>query len=106
MDRRERRRTAALQALAAVCIWRAAFAATKQLLAQLAPETLLFARTVLGAGLIAGGLAARGRLLVLPARAWPHVVSLAVAGLVLTQGLQAHALVRSTSATTAWLVAL
>jgi len=100
------RRTGALQALTAVTIWGASFAATKRLLAEVSPGTLLFARTMLGALLLGAGLAARGSVRVIAAREWPRIVGLALLGLVATQVLQAYALLRSTSANTAWLVAL
>jgi drug/metabolite transporter (DMT)-like permease len=99
-------RAAALQALVAVTVWGASFAATKRVLAELSPGSVLFTRTVLGTGLVAGGLALRGRLRPLARREWPHLLGLALLGLVLTQLLQAFALERSTSANTAWLVAL
>jgi drug/metabolite transporter (DMT)-like permease len=97
---------AVLQALVAVTIWGASFAATKQLLGELSPASVLFARTVLGTLLLAGGLAVRRELRPLPAHEWPQLVRLALLGLVLTPALQAWALQRSTSANTAWLVAL
>jgi drug/metabolite transporter (DMT)-like permease len=93
-------------ALVAVTIWGASFAATKRLLAEVSPGTVLLTRTVLATLLVAGGLALRGRLRPFPARDWPRLVVLSLLGLVLTQGLQAYALQRSTSANTAWLVAL
>jgi drug/metabolite transporter (DMT)-like permease len=99
-------RTLRADALIAVILWGASFAATKLLLAELAPATLLFTRTLLGALVVTGWLVAQGRLGPLPARAWPRLVVLALLGLVLTQLLQAHALLRSTSASTAWLVAM
>jgi drug/metabolite transporter (DMT)-like permease len=100
------RRTAALGALAAVSVWGASFAATKRLLGEVSPATVLLGRTVLATLLIGGGLLVRRRLRPLPARDWPRLVTLSVFGLVLTQLLQAYALERSTSANTAWLVAL
>jgi len=99
-------RAATLQALLAVTVWGASFATTKRALAELSPATLLFARTVLGTALIAGGLALRGQLRPIARREWPRIFGLALLGLVCTQTLQAIALERSTSATTAWLVAL
>src|SRR5437867_1651798 len=48
-------RAAALQALVAVTVWGASFAATKRVLAELSPGSVLFTRTVLGTGLVAGG---------------------------------------------------
>jgi drug/metabolite transporter (DMT)-like permease len=95
-----------LQALGAVVIWGASFAATKQLLGELSPGTLLFGRTVLGALAVAAMLGGRGRLRVLAKRDWPTLAALAMLGMVTTQLLQAWALAASTSAKTAWLVGL
>jgi drug/metabolite transporter (DMT)-like permease len=106
MTRPSRRNGAVLQALVAVVIWGASFAATKQVLTELSPASVLFARSVLGTCLVAGLLASRGRLRPLPVRDWPRMLGLAALGLVLTQALQAVALQHSTSANTAWLVAL
>lgn len=100
------RTTAVLGALVAVTVWGASFAATKRLLLELSPASILLARTVLGALLVTGGLLLAGRLRGLPRADWPRIVVLALLGLVLTQLLQAWALARSTSANTAWLVAL
>ena len=93
-------------ALVGVTIWGGSFAATKRLLAEVSPGTVLLTRTLLATLLVAGALAVRGRLRPLPARDWPRLVMLALLGVVLTPLLQAYALQRSTSANTAWLVAL
>src|SRR5689334_9174253 len=98
-------RTAALGALVAVIVWGGSFAATKRLLAEVSPGTILLGRTVLATLFIAGGLALRGRLRAFPVRDWPRLVRLSLLGLVLTQLLQAYALRHSSSANTAWLVA-
>jgi drug/metabolite transporter (DMT)-like permease len=98
--------TGVLQALGAVVLWGASFGATKRLLVELSPATILLARSLMGAALVGVGLAARGRVRVLPARDWRPLVVLALLGLVATQLLQAWALERSTSAKTAWLVAV
>ena len=100
------RTVASLAALVAVVVWGGSFAATKRGLQELSPATLLFARTAVAAIFVGGALAVRGRLRLLPAREWPTLAVLSVAGLVATQLLQAWALVRSTSANTAWLVGL
>jgi drug/metabolite transporter (DMT)-like permease len=55
---------------------------------------------------VAALLAWRGRLRLLPARDWPRMAGFALLGLLATQLLQAFALERSSSANTAWLVAL
>jgi len=98
--------SARLGALLAVVIWGASFAATKRAVAELAPATLLFSRAMLGALVVGTLLLRRHALRALPLRDLPTLVALAVPGLVLTQGLQAYALLRSTSANTAWLIAL
>jgi drug/metabolite transporter (DMT)-like permease len=103
---RDGRTIAIAQALIAVVVWGASFAATKRLLSEMAPETILFVRTVMGTALVAVLLAWRGGLRLLPARDWPRVAGFALLGLLATQLLQAFALERSTSANTAWLVAL
>jgi drug/metabolite transporter (DMT)-like permease len=95
-----------LEALGAVVIWGASFAATKRLLVDLSPGTLLFARTALGALAIGAMLGWRGRLVVLGSREWPALATLSICGIVATQLLQAWALEANTSAKTAWLVAL
>jgi drug/metabolite transporter (DMT)-like permease len=102
----ERRNAAIAWAVVAVTVWSASFAATKRLLVELSPDTLLFARSAIGAAAVTTALAAGGRMRVLPAREWPRLALLSTLGLGLTQWLQAHALERSTSAATAWLVAL
>src|SRR5262245_61968051 len=92
------RSPAQIQALIAVAVWGASFGATKRLLAELSPATVLFTRTALATALVAGGLALAGRLRPIPRRDWLPLLVLALLGLVLTQLLQAYALLRSTSA--------
>lgn len=100
------RTIAIVQALAAVVVWGASFASTKRLLVEMSPESILCARAALGTAFVSVLLAARGRLRLLPARDWPQIAGFALLGLVATQILQAYALERSSSANTAWLVAL
>jgi drug/metabolite transporter (DMT)-like permease len=100
------RTLALLAALVAVVVWGGSFVATKEALRELSPGTLLFARTIAGALSVGGVLLLRRRLQPIPVRDWPTLAALALAGLVCTQLLQAWALLRSTSANTAWLVGL
>lgn len=100
------RTSAITQALFAVVVWGASFASTKRLLDELSPETILVARSVLGMAFVAALLAVRGGFRLLPVRDWPRVAGFALLGLLTTQLLQAYALQRSSSANTAWLVAL
>jgi drug/metabolite transporter (DMT)-like permease len=106
-DRSERaRRLAVAGALVSVVIWGASFAATKAVLAELSVETLVFARAVLGTVLVAGLLAVRGEFVRVRRRDVGALVALSLVGNVLPQWLQGQALLRSTAASTAWLVAL
>jgi len=100
------RRLAVAGALVAVVIWGASFPATKRVLAELSVETLVFARAVLGTALVLGFLLARGGLARLRRADIGALVALSLLGNVLPQWLQGQALVRSTAANTAWLVAL
>jgi drug/metabolite transporter (DMT)-like permease len=100
------RRLAVAGALVAVVIWGASFPATKRVLAELSVETLVFARAVLGTALVLGFLLARGRLAGIRRADLGALVALSLLGNVAPQWLQGQALVRSTAANTAWLVAL
>ena len=92
--------------LIAVFIWGGSFAASKAVLRELSPTTLLFSRTLVALLLVSAYSAFRGRLRPMPRAEWPFIGLLAFLALVTTQGLQANALLRSTSANTAWLVGL
>jgi drug/metabolite transporter (DMT)-like permease len=100
------RRRAAVAALVSVVIWGASFALTKQVLGELSVDTLVFARAVLGTALVGGMVAVRGGFVRVRRRDVGALVALSLAGNVLPQWLQGQALVRSTAANTAWLVAL
>ena len=93
-------------AFASVVIWGASFAATKQVLAELSVETLVFARAVLGTALVAGILTMRCGFVRVRRRDFAALIALSLVGNVLPQWLQGQALLRSTAASTAWLVAL
>ena len=97
---------AVLAALTAVLVWGASFAATKLALAEMSVPTLLFGRAALGTAVVALWAFARGDLRRVPGRDVGWVVLLALAGNVIPQLLQGEALLRSTSASTAWLVAV
>ena len=93
-------------ALVAVVIWGASFPATKRVLAELSVETLVFARAILGTVLVLGFLLARGAVTGIRRADVGALVALSLLGNVLPQWLQGQALVRSTAANTAWLVAM
>jgi drug/metabolite transporter (DMT)-like permease len=100
------RRLAVAGALVAVVIWGASFPATKRALAELSVETLVFSRAVLGTALVLVFLLARGRVAGIRRADLGALVALSLLGNVLPQWLQGQALVRSSAANTAWLVAL
>ena len=100
------RRLAATGALVSVVVWGASFPATKQVLGELSVDTLVFTRAVLGLVFVATLLALRGGFVRVRRADVGAVVALSLVGNVLPQWLQGQALVRSTAANTAWLVAL
>ncbi|MGH7899018.1 MAG: EamA family transporter, partial [Candidatus Binatia bacterium] len=71
---------AVVSALVAVTVWGASFAATKRLLDELSPHTLLFMRSAMGAAAVSALLAWRGRLAPMRATDWPWLLGLAVLG--------------------------
>lgn len=95
-----------LGALLAVVFWGVSFVATKAVLREIAPTTLIFCRAGLGTLLLSGILALRGQ------RPWPPrdaLGSLAVMGFVgvaFHQLLQAFALRLTTAVSTGWLIGL
>ncbi|MGH7822892.1 MAG: DMT family transporter [Candidatus Binatia bacterium] len=97
---------AASGVLLAVVLWGGSFAVTKLVLDEVSVATLLFGRSVLGTLVVGGWLASRGRIAALERRDVAPMIALSLLGNVLPQLLQAHALLRSSSASTAWLVAM
>lgn len=93
-----------LAALVAVVLWGLSFVATRIVLRELPPVPLVFARFGLGAALLAGVLAARGRPLVPPRREWPALAWLGFVGIFVHQLLQSHALTLTTAVRTGWLI--
>ena len=93
-----------LGALLAVVFWGLSFVATKAVVAEISPVTLIFIRTGLGTALLVAILALRRQ------RAWPPrdaLVPLAAMGFVgvaLHQLLQAYALTLTSAASTGWLI--
>jgi drug/metabolite transporter (DMT)-like permease len=93
-----------LAAFVAVVLWGLSFVATRIVLRELPPVPLVFARFGLGAALLAGVLAARGRPLVPPRREWPALALLGFVGIFVHQLLQSHALTLTTAVRTGWLI--
>lgn len=99
-------RGAVVAAVVCVVVWGASFPATKRVLAELSVETLVFARAVLGTALVGGWLLARGAFRPIRRSDVGTLVGLSLAGNVLPQWLQGRAMLHSSAANTAWLVAL
>lgn len=95
-----------MAALAAVVFWGLSFVASKAVLRELSPITLVFARFALGVLVLFGLLAAR-RQLRLPARsALPMLLLMGFDGVFLHQMLQVHGLNLTTAVRTGWLIGL
>jgi drug/metabolite transporter (DMT)-like permease len=76
---------ASLGAFTAVFLWGASFAATKRLVEEISPATLLFARSTLGMLLVLSWVVLRRGLRPLRAEDVPSMLLLALLGNVLTQ---------------------
>ena len=100
------RRLALLGAVIGVLFWGASFVASKRALAEISPASLLFARSTLGALVMIAWTVARREWRPLRREHAPELVRLCVLGIILTQLLQAYAMLKSSAANTAWLVAV
>jgi drug/metabolite transporter (DMT)-like permease len=97
---------ARLAALVAITLWGISFVATKAVLRELAPVPLVFARIVLGSGILVALLVARRERPVLTARGWRDIALLGFLGVFLHQGIQAYALRLTSAINTGWLIGL
>jgi drug/metabolite transporter (DMT)-like permease len=95
-----------LGALLAIIIWGVSFVATKSVLAELSPATLVFARAGLGSLLLGGMLALRRQPLLPPRDAVGPLVAMGFIGVVFHQLLQAYALKLTSAVSTGWLIGL
>jgi drug/metabolite transporter (DMT)-like permease len=93
-------------ALLAILFWGVSFVATKAVVAELSPVTLVLCRTVLGALLLVGILALRGRLSVPPRGDVPALLAMGFVGVAFHQTLQAYALELTSATHTGWLIGL
>ena len=97
---------ARVAALVAITLWGVSFVATKAVLRELDPVPLIFARCVLGAGVLLAILAARGERLPGTARAWRDLALLGLIGVATHLLLQAWALTLTSAVNTGWLIGL
>ena len=95
-----------LGVLLAVLMWGVSFVATKAVVTEIRPAALIFARALLGAGLLLALLAARRRPLVPPRDAWRELFAMGFVGVAFHQMLQAIALVSTSAVNTGWLIGL
>lgn len=95
-----------LAALGAITLWGLSFVATKAVLDELSPATLVFVRFALGTLVLALVLAGRGRSIVPPRAAVPMLVAMAFVGIFLHQMVQVHGLTLTTAVRTGWLIGL
>jgi drug/metabolite transporter (DMT)-like permease len=95
-----------LGALLAVIFWGVSFVATKHVVTEISPATLLVARAALGMALLAAMLRARGEGLVPPRETWPSLFLMGFIGIAVHGLLQAYALTMTSAVNTGWLVGL
>jgi drug/metabolite transporter (DMT)-like permease len=93
-------------ALFAVVVWGISFVATKRVVTEIAPTTLLVCRAVLGTALLLAMLKARGQDLVPPRDTWRALFVMGLVGIVVHGLLQAYALTLTSAVNTGWLVGL
>jgi drug/metabolite transporter (DMT)-like permease len=97
---------ARLAALTAIVLWGISFAATRAVLTEISPVTLVFTRFALGTTLLFVLLAWRGKLAP-PRRAfWPMLVLMGFIGVFVHHMLQSNALRVTTAVNTGWLIGL
>jgi drug/metabolite transporter (DMT)-like permease len=97
---------ARLAALLAILFWGVSFVATKAVVAELSPATLVFARTLLGWALMFAILTARREPALPPRSALGALFAMGFVGVAFHQALQAYALRLTTATNTGWLIGL
>jgi drug/metabolite transporter (DMT)-like permease len=102
----ESRTTARAAAFAAVVLWGLSFVATKVVLREISPITLISTRFFMGAVLLWAILFLRGRNVHIPMAEWRWLTLMGFIGLFVHQMLQAHALKLTSAVNTGWLIGL
>ena len=95
-----------LGALLAIAFWGVSFVATKAVVAEITPVTLIFSRAGLGTLLLSAILAARGQPVLPPRDALGPLALMGFVGVAFHQLLQAYALQLTSAVNTGWLIGL
>ncbi len=95
-----------LGALLAIVIWGVSFVATKAVVREISPSTLIFTRAGLGTLLLAGLLRARGQRALPPRDALAPLALMGFVGVAFHQLLQAQALTLTSAVSAGWLIGL
>jgi len=95
-----------LGALLAIVFWGVSFVATKAVVREISPVTLIFTRAGLGTLLLAAILAARRKPVLPPRDALLPLAAMGFVGVAFHQLLQAYALTLTSAVNTGWLIGL
>ncbi len=97
---------ARLGAIVAIVLWGISFVATKAVLREVSPFTLITIRFALGAAFLCGSLAVRKLPILPPLTAIPGLALMGFIGVFVHQSLQAWGLTMTTAVNTGWLIGL
>jgi len=92
--------------LITVIFWGLSFVATKTVLQEISPTTVIFLRFVIGVILLAVILGARGRSLLPPRSALPDLLLMGFVGIFIHQMLQSFGLTKASAVHTGWLIGI
>lgn len=95
-----------LGALLAVLFWGVSFVATKAVVQEISPFTLVLLRAALGTAVLLAVLAAKRLPLVPPRAVWPMLALMGFLGVAFHLLLQAYALTLTSAISAGWLIAL
>jgi drug/metabolite transporter (DMT)-like permease len=93
-----------LEAVFAVVIWGASFIATKVVLRDISPVTIVWLRFLMGVIILGIAVGVRKQFLLLHKNEWLYFALLGFLGITFHQWLQSNALQTSEASTTAWIV--
>jgi drug/metabolite transporter (DMT)-like permease len=99
-------RSARLAAFSAIVVWGISFVATKAVLREIGPVTLITIRFALGVAFLNAVLASRERKLLPPRAFLPSLFLMGGIGVMIHQMLQAFALTMTSAINTGWLIGL
>lgn len=94
-----------IEAALAVIFWGASFVATKIVLREIQPVTVVWLRFAMGIAILGAAVALRKELALPERREWGYFALLGFLGITLHQWLQSTGLVTSQATTSAWIVA-